>query len=70
MGLTHELENAALEPSKRLLRDYLLVLLRLEVATGEQRHQITELASAKLRSERNAQHVCVGRVVDVVVDAV
>ena len=68
MGLVDEGEDALLEPAERLLGDGLLELLGLEVAAREQRHQVLELAAPELRRERHAQHVGVGRVVDVVVD--
>ena len=61
-------QDALLQPRERLLGDGVLVLLGLEVAAREQRDEVLQLAAPELRGERHAQHVGVGRVVDVVVD--
>ena len=68
MRLVDEVQDAGLQPGKGLLGNRLLVLLGLEIPARQQRDQVLQLAAPELRRERHAQHVGVGRVVEVVVD--
>jgi hypothetical protein len=66
--LVDEGEDAPLELAEGLLCDRFLKLLGFKVATREKCHEVLQLAATELRSECDAEHVRVGRVVDVVVD--
>ena len=68
MGLVDEGVNAVLELCERLLRNGLLVLLGLEIAPREQGHEVLQFPASEFRGEGDAQHVGVGRIVDVVID--
>ena len=60
--------RSTLQASKGLFGNSFFILLCLEVTARDQSDQILQLATPELGSESHAQHVCVGRVVDVIVD--
>src|SRR3954470_5288084 len=68
MRLVDEGKNTFFEPAEGCLGDGFLVLLGLEVAAGEERHEVLQLSTPELRGERDARHVGVVRIVNIVID--
>jgi len=65
--LVDEVQHPLLQPGEGGLGYALLKLLGLEIASREQRHEILQLAALELRGKGDAEHVRVGRVIDVIV---